>query len=87
MPPATGYAGDSSAYERTITRIMTPASGHEMMAAGPATFAAFRAPKSHPEPMTLPSAKKVRPMTPTPRLSCGPSSLAMLAIQCAFLFC
>ena len=42
-----------------------------MMAAGPAAWEAFRAPKSQPEPMMEPTLAKRSPTTPTWRLSCG----------------
>ena len=40
-----------------------------MIAAGPAATAAFRAPKSQPEPMIEPTLANSSPMTPTWRLS------------------
>ena len=42
-----------------------------MIAAGPAATAAFRAPKSQPEPMIEPTLANSSPTTPTWRLSCG----------------
>src|SRR5487761_1329760 len=50
-----------------MTSSITPAIGQDRIDAGPATVAAFRAPNSQPEPMTLPRAKNVSPITPTPR--------------------
>src|SRR6478672_6503084 len=61
MPP-------SSACTRARTRITTPASPQEMIAAGPATISASLGVNSQPEPMIDPIDAQVRPTSPTSRL-------------------
>src|SRR5664279_382175 len=61
VPPATGYTAPNSAYTRAITVRIAAARIHEMMDAGPATSAAFRAPSSHPDPMIEPSEMNISP--------------------------
>src|SRR5262245_34856834 len=66
-PPETGNIVPSSEKVSAISRIITMPIAHEMMAAGPATMAAFIAPKSQPEPMIEPTLANSRPIRPTSR--------------------
>src|SRR5436190_9927164 len=52
-----------------MSRISSPPRAHEMMAAGPASTEALRAPNSQPEPMIEPTLANSRPITPTWRFS------------------
>ena len=44
---------------------MPAASSHERIDAGPATFAALSAPRSHPDPIIEPNEMNISPLNPT----------------------
>src|SRR5215210_6979402 len=61
-PPATGYIPPSSACTSARTIITAAPITQEINAAGPAICDAYRAPKSHPDPMIDPSDTKSSPI-------------------------
>src|SRR5215210_4907266 len=71
-PPATGYIPPSSACTRARTIITRAPIIQEINAAGPAICDAYRAPKSHPDPMIDPSDTKRSPILLTSLFSLPP---------------
>src|SRR5215213_1329142 len=65
-PPATGYMLPSSAWTSASSNITRPPATHAIIAAGPAICEAYRAPKSHSDPMIDPSKTNISPRRLSP---------------------
>src|SRR5215207_1621029 len=73
-PPATGYMLPSSAWTSARTSITRAPSIQDINAARPAICEAYRAPKSHPDPMIDPSETNISPRGLTSLLSWRPTT-------------
>src|SRR5215207_743666 len=83
-PPATGYMLPTSAWTSARTSITRAPSTQEMIEAGPAICAAYRAPNSHPDPMTDPRQTKSSPTVLTSLCSlCSAAVLPDSAVRVA----